>query len=62
MKLTVGIRIYPYTRLAELARRERIIATDDNLLRPRFYTKPGLEDWLRETVAQWTAARPGWRM
>lgn len=62
MKLTVGIRIYPYTRMAESARREGSIAADDDLLQPRFYIKPGLEGWLRSTIARWTADRPSWRI
>lgn len=61
MKLTVGIRIYPYTRLAELARSEGVVAADDDLLRPRFYIRPGLEEWLRRTVAEWATGRPNWK-
>ncbi len=60
VKLTVGIRIYPYTRLAEIAKYQGIVGADDDLLHPRFYIKPGLEDRLRETVALWTADRPSW--
>jgi radical SAM superfamily enzyme YgiQ (UPF0313 family) len=62
VKLTVGIRIYPYTRLAAVARAEGVIGTDDDLLRPCFYIRRGLEDWLRQTVFQWAADRPNWRM
>jgi radical SAM superfamily enzyme YgiQ (UPF0313 family) len=61
MKLTVGIRIYPLTRLAADARAEGIIEPGDDLLHPRFYIRPGLEPWLRQTVAEWTADRPTWR-
>ena len=31
VKVTIGIRIYPYTRLAEIAAEERMIAEDDDL-------------------------------
>ena len=62
LKITVGIRIYPKTRLASRARAEGLIDTADNLLRPRFYIRHGMEDWLRETVAQWIAERPNWGM
>ena len=62
LKITVGIRIYPKTRLASRARAEGIIDTADNLLQPRFYIRHGLEDWLQETVAQWLVERPNWRM
>lgn len=60
MKITVGIRIYPYTALAKTAVRERKITRDDNLLFPRFYIVSGLEDWLRAIVSDWMAARPHW--
>ncbi len=60
VKLTVGIRIYPYTTLARQAVEDGIIAPDDNLLRPRFYMTPGLEDNLRDVVAQWMSTRPNW--
>jgi radical SAM superfamily enzyme YgiQ (UPF0313 family) len=60
MKVSVGIRIYPYTRLAEIAAEEGAIAPDDDLLSPRFYVTCGLEQWLLETVAEWVATRPGW--
>jgi radical SAM superfamily enzyme YgiQ (UPF0313 family) len=60
MKLTVGFRIYPETRLADDARKEGIIDATDNLLHPRFYIRPGLESWLRKTVKEWAAARPNW--
>ena len=62
MKISVGIRIYPYTSLASRARAEGIIDTGDNLLHPRFYVRHGLEEWLRATVFQWIAGRPNWKM
>jgi radical SAM superfamily enzyme YgiQ (UPF0313 family) len=60
MKLTVGIRIYPYTRLAEIAVSEGLISSDDDLLTPRFYVAPGMKDWLLETVSKWVTGRPNW--
>jgi radical SAM superfamily enzyme YgiQ (UPF0313 family) len=60
VKVTIGIRIYPYTRLAAIARAEGRITPSDDLLQPRFYIARGLEDWLRETVAQTLAMRPNW--
>jgi radical SAM superfamily enzyme YgiQ (UPF0313 family) len=61
MKLTSGIRIYPHTRLADMARAEGMIDPTDNLLHPRFYIRHGMEAWLRKTVAEWCADRPSWR-
>jgi radical SAM superfamily enzyme YgiQ (UPF0313 family) len=60
LKLTVGVRIYPYTFLAKIAVDEGIIAVDDDLLFPRFYMVRELEGWLHETVRNWMAERPHW--
>jgi radical SAM superfamily enzyme YgiQ (UPF0313 family) len=61
MKVTVGIRIYPFTRLADEARTDGMIDSVDDLLHPRFYIRQGLEPWLRQTVAEWTANRSTWK-
>ena len=58
--MSVGIRIYPYTALADTALEEGVIAPDDDLLMPRFYVAEGLEGWLREMVKKWSASRPHW--
>lgn len=60
LKITIGIRIYPETELARRAVAERIIAPDDDLLRPRFYMAPGIEGPVREMVEKWKAERPHW--
>jgi hypothetical protein len=39
---------------------EGVIAGNDDLLYPRFYMAPGIEDWLRETVAEYADCRPSW--
>ncbi len=58
LKITVGIRIYPFTALAKLAREQAVISTEDELLFPRFYCAEEIKDWLRETVKSWAAGRP----
>ncbi|MBC2714011.1 MAG: radical SAM protein [Desulfobacteraceae bacterium] len=58
MKLTTGIRIYPDTPLADLARKEGVIHPDDDLLMPTFYIRKELEDWLIETIYSWVEDRP----
>ncbi len=58
LKLSIGIRIYPNTDVAEAALEEGIIASERDLLLPRFYVVRGLEDWLYDTVAQYTSTRP----
>jgi radical SAM superfamily enzyme YgiQ (UPF0313 family) len=60
LKITVGIRIYPYTKLAGIAVEEGRIAADDNLLKPRFYCVKDLEEWLRQTVAERAARHRNW--
>jgi radical SAM superfamily enzyme YgiQ (UPF0313 family) len=62
MKISIGIRIYPYTELAQTAVADGLITPNDDLLLPRFYMVPGLEAWLRETVARWMETRPHWTM
>jgi radical SAM superfamily enzyme YgiQ (UPF0313 family) len=51
LRVTIGIRIYPGTPLAATAVSEGVIAPDDDLLRPRFYMAPGLEEFIRQEVA-----------
>ncbi len=47
LRITVGVRIYPGTDVARAAMEEGLIDDDTDLLRPRFYMVPGLEDWIR---------------
>jgi radical SAM superfamily enzyme YgiQ (UPF0313 family) len=61
MKITVGIRIYPRTRLARIAAKEGLIQADDDLLHPKFYLAKGLQGWLQETLKAWRETRPHWR-
>ena len=60
LKITLGIRIYPYTKLAKIAFEEGVIAEDDDLLFPRFYMTKGLADWLRETVEDRIKEHQNW--
>ncbi len=60
LKVTIGIRIYPGTPLAETAVRDGLIAPNDDLLFPRFYMVPELNEWIHEIVRQWKADRPNW--
>ena len=50
LRTTVGIRVYPGTALARRAVAEGLISEGEDLLRPRFYLAPGLDEWLRERV------------
>jgi radical SAM superfamily enzyme YgiQ (UPF0313 family) len=60
LKVTAGIRIYPDTRLAEIARSEGVFDPNDTLLTPAFYIRKELQDWLMQTIPAWIKDRPGW--
>lgn len=50
-RVTVGIRIYPGSPIEEVARREGVVAPDDDLLAPRFYAVPGSVEAARHELA-----------
>jgi len=52
LKVTVGVRIYPGAGLARTALDERVVAADDDLLRPRFYMTPNLQAWIRDELVR----------
>ncbi len=60
LKITIGIRVYPNTLLADRARREGVIEEKDDLLLPRFYLSSGLEGWIAQAVAARAETRPNW--
>jgi radical SAM superfamily enzyme YgiQ (UPF0313 family) len=62
LKITIGIRIYPGTALSHKAVEDGIINQNDDLLMPRFYMVPGLEEPLRELIGKWKSGRPNWSL
>ncbi len=50
LRVTVGIRIYPGTALAERAVADGLLYPGDDLLTPRFYLVPGLENFIEEEL------------
>lgn len=47
----MGIRILPYTPLAMIALKEKVISPDDGMLRPIYYISPAVDKkWLEETL------------
>ncbi len=60
MKITIGIRIYPYTPLALQAIKDGMITADDDLLLPRFYIAEDLKMWALDTVSRFIDGRQGW--
>jgi radical SAM superfamily enzyme YgiQ (UPF0313 family) len=57
LRVTLGIRIYPGTPLERRAIADGMIAAGDDLLAPRFYLAPGLEPWVHERLARFSAGR-----
>ena len=55
LRTTVGIRIYPGTKLAARAVAEGIVQSEGELLMPRFYLAREVDPWIRRAVA------PGFR-
>ncbi len=60
MKITPGIRVYPWTELARKAREIGMIPADTNLLYPAFYLQPGLEGWLQAEVERMAEEKDNW--
>ncbi|NLO32671.1 MAG: radical SAM protein [Candidatus Hydrogenedentes bacterium] len=58
LEITVGIRIYPDTKLAATARDTGMVSPEDTLLEPRYYLEKELQDWLLPKVREWAASRP----
>jgi radical SAM superfamily enzyme YgiQ (UPF0313 family) len=52
LKVSVGIRLYPHTPLARQAVEEGVVSPEDDLLLPRFYIRPGLEDYIRQVQGE----------
>lgn len=55
LKITMGIRIYPETKLSKLAAKEGRVASEKDLLHPCFYLRDELSVWLTKTLRQWQA-------
>lgn len=60
MKVTLGVRIYPYTALARVALAEGVILPGTDLLFPAFYLAKGLDGWVEDTISVWLSKRPHW--
>jgi radical SAM superfamily enzyme YgiQ (UPF0313 family) len=50
LKITIGVRIYPFTPLARQAVAEGVVEAGDDLLQPRFYMAPAVAGWVEEAV------------
>lgn len=55
-----GIRILPGTGMVDIALRDEQLDPDDDLLYPKFYISPGLEERLIERIESHARRRPNW--
>ena len=55
-----GIRIFPGTRLAGLARQEGLIGRDWDPLQPTFYLSRAVEDSLQQVLKDFSRDQPNW--
>jgi radical SAM superfamily enzyme YgiQ (UPF0313 family) len=60
VNLTVGIRIHPGLPIHRRALAEGVVSPEDDLLWPKFYLAPGLDDWIWDYLAEVTARHPNW--
>jgi len=60
IRVTAGIRIYPFTKLARIAIQEGVVSPSDTLLEPRFYMSSNLGDWLYATLESCKSAHSNW--
>jgi len=58
--INIGIRIYPNTELARMARDEGILDAHADLLPPTFYLSREIEDWIFDYIKE-VGERNGWR-
>jgi len=55
-----GVRVYPDTPLAEIARRDLGISAEESFPEPAFYVSPEVKDFMFEYLVPFTAARGRW--
>ncbi len=60
VQLSAGVRILPFTPLAEFAKAEGVIRQDGDCLHPVRYLSPELKDWLPRRLRAATRAHPSW--
>jgi radical SAM superfamily enzyme YgiQ (UPF0313 family) len=62
VQLSAGIRILPFTPLAEHAKTEGVIRQDGDCLYPVRYLTPELRDWLPRRLRAAARAHPSWHV
>lgn len=62
VQLSAGVRILPFTPLAERAQAEGLIRTDGDCLYPVRYLVPDLKDWLPRRLRTAARGQPSWHV
>lgn len=62
VQLSAGIRILPFTPLAEQAKAEGVISGDGDCLYPVIYLSPALKDWLPRRLRAAARSHPSWHV
>jgi len=62
VQLSAGIRILPFTLLAEQAKAEGTIQRDGDCLYPVIYLSPALKDWLPRRLRAAARSHPSWHV
>jgi len=60
--LKAGLRIHPGVPLHRRAQAEGVVSPADNLLWPKFYLAPAIQDWIKGYLAELTVRHPNWIM
>lgn len=60
--LKAGIRIYPGTKLEEIARRQGMIEHNQDLLLPAFYLSPEIREWVWDYLDEVISGRKNWKV
>lgn len=56
----VGLRIFPGTELAQVAKEEEVLSPGHDLLQPTFYVAPEVRDQIIDLVLEETVIHPNW--
>ena len=60
LSINIGIRVYPNTELARIARDEGVLGGQDDLLFPAFYLSREIKDWIFDYIKE-AGERNGWK-
>ncbi|MCX6012092.1 MAG: radical SAM protein, partial [Chloroflexi bacterium] len=61
LSINIGIRIYPNTELAQIARDKGVLHSNDDLLFPTFYLSRQIKNWIFDYVKE-AGDRNGWQV